>query len=142
MPPHLGHHIQISHTTREQIGPTCARRDRHAHAIPYLAGACSSFSQASHRLRRITSAAREGGSGVHSMVPQSRPVRYAFKAFEASTQAESVFPHAGSISWRSHAGTLSSFSSALAFISGSAGQLSLNCAVVRVCGGVRSGEVG
>ena len=80
MPPHLGHRIRISHTTREQIGPTCARRDRHAHAIPHLACACSSFSQASHRLRRITSAAREGGSGVHSMVPQSWPVRYAFKA--------------------------------------------------------------
>ena len=90
MPPHLGHHIQISHTTREQIGPTCARRDRHAHAIPYLAGACSSFSQASHRLRRITSAAREGGSGVHSMVPQSRPVRYAFKAVR---QARRPSPH-------------------------------------------------
>ena len=61
MPPHLGHHTQISHTTREQIGPTCARRDRHTHAMPYLAGACSSFSQASHRLRRIASAAPEGG---------------------------------------------------------------------------------
>ena len=90
MPPHLGHHTQISHTTREQIGPTCARRDRHTHAMPYLAGACSSFSQASHRLRRITSAAREGGSGVHSMVLQSRPVRYAFKAVR---QARRPSPH-------------------------------------------------
>ena len=80
MPPHLGHHIRISRTTREQTGPTCARRVRHAHAIPHLAGACRPYRQSSHRLRRGTSAAREGGSGVHSMVLQSRLVRYAFDA--------------------------------------------------------------
>ena len=109
MPPHLGHHIRISHTTREQTGPTCARRVRHAHAIPHLACACRPYRQSSHRLRRGTSAAREGGSGVHSMVPQSRPVRYAFNArlrAYASTQAGSALPHAGAISWVSHAGTL------------------------------------
>ena len=106
MPPHLGHHIQISHTTREQIGPTCARRDRHAHAIPYLAGACSSFSQASHRLRRITSAAREGGRACTRWCysPGLFAMLLMLGRGRASTQAGSALPRAGSISWSAHAG--------------------------------------